>query len=243
MIRFFRRIRQKLWSENRLPKYFLYAIGEILLVVIGILIALQINNNNETRKLKQKEIILLTELKSNLQEDMVDLEYNINNNKIRLQSNKVIRSAIQQRIPFNDSLKFHFGNIMGNFQLTENTAAWENLKSIGLDLISNDSLRSNLSNLYSTRYKYLENLEKGADDNYQWEYLYPQVLKHISMDELWVSGEPNNYEELLVDNDFIEVLKMNVTFRNMMQGQYENVYRAVDSLLQQIDKHLRYLNK
>lgn len=70
---------------------------------------------------------------------------------------------------FNDSLKYHFGNIFGNWQLTENTAAWENLKSIGLDLISNDSLRSSLSHLYSTKYKYLENIEKGADDRYQWD--------------------------------------------------------------------------
>ena len=47
MIKFFRKIRQRLLSENKLSKYFLYAIGEIVLVVMGILIALQINNNNE----------------------------------------------------------------------------------------------------------------------------------------------------------------------------------------------------
>ena len=49
MIKFFRRIRQKLLSENRFNKYLLYAIGEIVLVVLGILIALQINNWNEKR--------------------------------------------------------------------------------------------------------------------------------------------------------------------------------------------------
>ena len=46
MIKFFRKIRQKLLSENKFSKYLLYAIGEIILVVIGILIALQINNQN-----------------------------------------------------------------------------------------------------------------------------------------------------------------------------------------------------
>lgn len=50
MIKFFRRIRQKLLSESQFSKYLLYAIGEIVLVVIGILIALQINNWNESRK-------------------------------------------------------------------------------------------------------------------------------------------------------------------------------------------------
>jgi hypothetical protein len=47
MVKFFRKIRQKLLSENKFSKYFIYAIGEIVLVVIGILIALQINNWNE----------------------------------------------------------------------------------------------------------------------------------------------------------------------------------------------------
>ena len=50
MIKFFRRIRQQLLNENKTSKYFKYAIGEIVLVVIGILIALQINNWNEERK-------------------------------------------------------------------------------------------------------------------------------------------------------------------------------------------------
>ena len=51
MIKFFRKIRQKLLSENKFSKYLIYAIGEIVLVVIGILIALQVNNLNEERKL------------------------------------------------------------------------------------------------------------------------------------------------------------------------------------------------
>jgi len=62
MIKFFRRIRQSLLSENKISKYFLYAIGEIILVVIGILFALQINNWNETRKAKINEKLNLTQL-------------------------------------------------------------------------------------------------------------------------------------------------------------------------------------
>jgi hypothetical protein len=50
MIKFFRKIRQKLLSDNKFSKYLIYAVGEIILVVIGILIALQVNNLNEVRK-------------------------------------------------------------------------------------------------------------------------------------------------------------------------------------------------
>ena len=59
MIKFFRKIRQKLLSENKFSKYLIYAIGEIVLVVIGILIALQANNWNEQRKDKIKERTIL----------------------------------------------------------------------------------------------------------------------------------------------------------------------------------------
>jgi len=71
MIKFFRHIRQNLLSEKQTSKYFKYAIGEIVLVVIGILIALQINNWNEKRKNENKITIVLKEIQKDLEEDIV----------------------------------------------------------------------------------------------------------------------------------------------------------------------------
>ncbi|MDT0557841.1 DUF6090 family protein [Ichthyenterobacterium sp. W332] len=76
MIKFFRRIRQNLIMENKTSKYFKYAIGEILLVVIGILIALQINNWNENRKLKLNEKYIIENLIEDLQSDYNNYETN-----------------------------------------------------------------------------------------------------------------------------------------------------------------------
>ncbi|RIA09061.1 hypothetical protein OE09_0889 [Flavobacteriaceae bacterium MAR_2010_72] len=70
MIKFFRNIRQTMIKENRATKYALYAIGEIILVVIGILIALSINNWNENEKLKQKEINIAEEIYTELNENI-----------------------------------------------------------------------------------------------------------------------------------------------------------------------------
>jgi hypothetical protein len=63
MISFFRKIRQKLLSQNKVTRYLVYALGEIILVVIGILIALQVNNWNEGRKQRQVELKYFFNLK------------------------------------------------------------------------------------------------------------------------------------------------------------------------------------
>ena len=70
MIKFFRHIRKSLLMENKTSKYFKYAIGEIILVVIGILIALQVNNWNEARKIKVIEQTLLSDLKTELSSNL-----------------------------------------------------------------------------------------------------------------------------------------------------------------------------
>ncbi|MEO0570890.1 MAG: DUF6090 family protein [Bacteroidota bacterium] len=69
MLAFFRRIRKSLLTENKLTKYFFYALGEIILVVIGILIALKINNWNNNQISQQKELSYLQEIRDNLEQD------------------------------------------------------------------------------------------------------------------------------------------------------------------------------
>ena len=77
MIKFFRHIRQRLIADNRFSKYLLYAIGEIILVVIGILIALQINNWNEHKKNAQQEQLILTQLLAEYESNLQQIESKI----------------------------------------------------------------------------------------------------------------------------------------------------------------------
>ncbi|MBO0323145.1 hypothetical protein J0X14_12630 [Muricauda sp. CAU 1633] len=99
MIKFFRKIRQKLLSENKFSKYLLYAVGEIVLVVIGILIALQVNNWNESRKnaivRKNYSISLISDFKK----DSLDL----NNLIVRLKADSTVFEVIQKRIKASQS--------------------------------------------------------------------------------------------------------------------------------------------
>ncbi|WP_163380119.1 DUF6090 family protein [Cyclobacterium sp. SYSU L10401] len=113
MIKFFRKIRQKLLSENKFSKYLIYAIGEIILVVIGILIALQINNLNESKKEQNILNASLNSLKLNLQKDIENLNDQIEYNKTVLKavdfSFRVISLPEYNNLPlstFSDSV-FH----------------------------------------------------------------------------------------------------------------------------------------
>ena len=77
MIKFFRKIRQKLLSQNRVTRYLVYALGEILLVVLGILIALQINNANEAYKARKSERVVLKNLVKDLRADSLAFNDNL----------------------------------------------------------------------------------------------------------------------------------------------------------------------
>lgn len=77
MLRFFRKLRQKLLDEGYIRKYLVYAVGEIVLVMIGILLALQINNWNELRKEKAREISYLNRLHENMTFDKERIHLNI----------------------------------------------------------------------------------------------------------------------------------------------------------------------
>ena len=86
-------------EQNKTGKYFKYAIGEIVLVVIGILIALQINNWNENRKAKEKEVKLLIELKDDLLETKNDLLTDIEKTQqILATTNTIYKAIIENQI-------------------------------------------------------------------------------------------------------------------------------------------------
>tara|TARA_R100000935_G_scaffold58576_1_gene96315 strand:+ start:4970 stop:5365 length:396 start_codon:yes stop_codon:yes gene_type:complete len=96
MIKFFRKVRQKLLTENNFSKYLIYAIGEIILVVIGILIALQVNNWNTERTRDNDTSKLMSRI-------LIESEQNQGELKIRIQVvNSLLYSAEDLIKLFND---------------------------------------------------------------------------------------------------------------------------------------------
>jgi hypothetical protein len=127
MINFFRKIRQKLLSKNQINKYLLYAFGEILLVVIGILIALQINNWSEENKMNDSISHHLKILELNLKEDQIQLEGLKRNMTVNVYSADSAMLQIKTIIPVNKHIKRYLVQLLLEYQFSPNTNAMETI--------------------------------------------------------------------------------------------------------------------
>jgi len=151
MIKFFRKIRQRLLTENKIAKYLLYAIGEIVLVVIGIIIALQLNNWNEVRKQEVLEIQFLKSIKKDLISDALYLNRRIKDSE-KLISNhyQYIHNVYEVQ---KDSKEFkELANLLwfnSEHFAPQNSTFFEILNSGQLNIFKNGQLKDNFISLYN----------------------------------------------------------------------------------------------
>lgn len=182
MIKFFRRLRHKLLEENRFSKYVLYAFGEIILVVIGILIALQLNNWNEAQKLKETEKIILADLKGEFLENIESADNSIEMNRLNSQScveiNNLIQtntlSAHQQEL---DSLLVQLGYI-SSFKPKRGVVD-QIINSGKINVLSDADLRALITKLISTIDE-AQSESKYAIENYT-HNLIPFLAEHFPL--------------------------------------------------------------
>lgn len=249
MIKFFRRIRQRLLTENKFSKYLIYAVGEIILVVIGILIALQINNWNETRKIEvvEKEIlnVLLADLNS---AKGFSAEY------IRSEENYL---HVLETILHNDSIK----TILGDHDKTRkyfNKAFWDfeikipvintysDLKNAGkIAIVQNDSIRDRLSILEANIY----NLDKLIQDrmNVHQIRIDEICVENINFLQLLKYRMPNYNISVGPRNDYIEIMS-DPKVRNLMGiksvltaealGYRKDLHNEIESIIRLIGSEL-----
>jgi len=212
MIKFFRHIRRSLIQENKMGKYFKYAIGEILLVVIGILIALQINNWNEAKKTREKEHQVLTEIISDLEFTLQDLDRVLNtrtnNLKRTINSIQTIITDLKTDQPYHDSLAYHFRAVNAYDQINFKTSGYQSLVSIGTDLIEKPELRSSIGQFHTSSI----NSAKGGFQEIHldfYSYMIDYFRKKFTSDFNENGLEklvPNDFEALKKDNEYIQSL-------------------------------------
>lgn len=148
MLRFFRKIRQRLVTENKFSKYLLYALGEIALVVIGILIALAINNWNENRILENKQRYYLEGLKNEFEQNKIRLQNLIEVNRLSYQNSKRIVAVIDKSkdIEERELSEILYNSFSYGIAYSPNNSLLNELINSGsLEGISNPELRKHLT--------------------------------------------------------------------------------------------------
>ena len=167
MIKFFRKIRYDLMSENKTGKYLKYAIGEIVLVVIGILIALQINNWNENRKTKAQIKKSLVELRNDLSQDTVLIKERLPFIIEHYNLNESLRARVAKPGATVDTLvqiMHHEFNPNWVVQLSYNANTYNSMVRTGLIENLPDALKTNIKNFYNTKNSLMNRVEKTTND-------------------------------------------------------------------------------
>ena len=148
MIKFFRKIRQNLLMQNKTTKYLKYAVGEVFLVMIGILLALQINTWKNKSDRNQLEKVLLQQLKYEMLTVYSDIYGDFNVLALGRRSHYRIINYIENNVKYHDSMVFDFAWINVDEYIFPKKAVYSKIKDEGLDIIKNDTIRGITQSLY-----------------------------------------------------------------------------------------------
>jgi len=245
MIPFFRKIRKKMADDNKPIKYLRYAIGEIALVVIGILIALQINNWNEDRKRQNEEVALLSDIRLNLETMLINFIKDTTDNSIDIRVYGKIESYIKNDLPYSNELDTAIGSLTFWNSPFINASAYNTLQSKGLDLIKNEALKNQIVKMYEYDAKRLtEDYEEG-EKQLNSLIVDPFFAKHMRRlpKKSLVIAIPNDFENLKKNDEFANILSMVIRQRKRGIVIYGEVIVEMKSLIHEIEKEVALRNE
>lgn len=234
MLNFLRKLRRKEMNQNT-GRYLKYAIGEIVLVVIGILIALSINNWNEGRKQKKVEQLLLKELDHALASDIMSIKEVFLGRLTRKESailelNKL--GGEKEKVTDSTFFSLYFQS-KEDFFYTFDTGPYDALKANGLNQLTNDSLRTEILNAYDDIFPtfkfFMDNANEEASkriNELESDYLGERYMNYNG---IWRIASALKLENVLQHPSFMKAHKL------QKQKAVEQRYR-IDLLLELTEK-------
>jgi len=259
MISIFRKMRKKLADDNQFLKYTRYAIGEILLVMVGILLALQVNNWNNVRSERALEIKYLKGIKADLQVDLINLKTFIDDKELKyLSAAEILDMDAPQTIAELDALDSIIWNVFGWVRYNQSTNTLDELIGSGnLSLIKNDSIKKMIQNIKQANISI-----QGSVEHMRREYDYylydrsaairemtPVIdigesvkhrkrIKKSNLDEAQLKVFKEQSHAILNDLIFRNGLKLAIGNNMGMRGDCLTLYADVEKLIGFINEEL-----
>ena len=257
-MKLFRKIRFELMEKNKKMNYLKYAIGEIALVVIGILIALQINNWNENKIKQTFEITILKNIQQDVLADKIDLELNLQYIKEVFRNEQLLLNFLlseNEQIP--DSISYT--NALGADLLALfHNASFNNLQNNDIGLINNNDLYKEITRFYDFYAFAITELENNHDytNTYHEKFIY--FKKHfkvvnnrtkiqLSDKDAWAQEFDRynfaikNVETLKKDEGFKVVLAESTFITKSKISFYQQLFEKMEELNKSIDDELKLL--
>ncbi|BFP41477.1 hypothetical protein FGF1_23220 [Flavobacteriaceae bacterium GF1] len=237
MIKLFRSIRFNVLENNRIGTYLKYAVGEIVLVVIGILLALQINNWSEARKRKVEEKELLNALIEDFSQNKLRIEHTIDKETDVVKMSTSLIKAMQSNrtdIPL-DSIRFWVASGAKSWWKTEFvTGTYDAMISSGkIEILESDDLKRVLS-------QFSADIDSGFEDHYEsMNYLIamnkisaditPALIHDSQSKELGVVVTNDDFDvsvKKLLENDTYLGLLISKTWLETLRIDYQQKLKA-----------------
>ena len=239
MIAFLRKIRKDLVNRGAVRRYLFYALGEVLLVMVGILLALQVNNWNNNRTSKIEEEKILKGMYETLNDDLSRFKVKMSkvyNAEKRIQT---LQDLIQSGAKV-DTLNILCGAAYGthNFDLT--TSPYEVLKSSGLNIIIDDTLRQLIVKIYDKHLNYIISCN-SIELNVVMDGLRPYYLSNFTNIRFYETATPNDPEAIYQDKYYHNLIDYRLTvIRNNLTSYYPGVITDIENLLLVIKEYLDF---
>jgi len=226
-------------SEHKFYRYSLYALGEVVLVVIGILIALKVNQWNESLVEQELEFKIIQELQSNLVHDLSELREDIELMEMVAKATHEIPQQIEAEKPSKEFL-YNAAKIRVAPHFDPNKSGYGLLESNGIGILSNDALRNAISLLYERHYPYYRRYEQERMQ-FVTAHVMPETMKYFFMPFDFSDGgidihfshsmTDTDYEKLQKDESFIKLVSA-VGFENSaVKSRAQRIERTVTALL------------
>ena len=211
-----------------------YAIGEIALIAIGVLIALGASDWQSNRAARNSEIITLNQIAESLTQDRDQLLRWCTD--IRDKEQKLIDLLAHLRAgqPYAESLNALFGSVYGFGGVPPNRAAYESLKSQGMDIVSDHTLRNQISVVFEKTYWLIENSIDLSRETVL-DLLRPYYLRNFSDIRFSQNAAPLDYEATMADVHFLNLLEYRLQqIQAVHNPMCEFAPKDMDSLLSAI---------
>ena len=222
---------------------------EFLTIFIGVFAAFALENWKDNLKDKKIETKILLEIRKGLDKDLEDIKLNEAGHRIGISATKYFKKLITNVVVNEDSLLLYYNKLFRDFVIVQNISGYESLKSQGLDIIENDSLRSEIISIYEYDYSVIKKIEEEYSE-LQFHTSYYHEFNNI----LAPHFNFNEYEILININ---QPLKLSIHDRNILLVDLYKIYsnrlfilaiysettKKIEKLKKDIDTILKIKNK